>query len=150
MLRSHSHRLAAIAAVVFALGGCKPPPEPKPTKSPKQVGLEQEIDFLIAQLEEPSTGESGADPIYRLSRLGGKAVPKLLEALDARRENVRSGASIILTHIARQKYGHRGRFDFDAGAPLQDRRTGVEQFKSWWQKVSAPPEPSPKPEGSPK
>lgn len=136
----------ALAAGLITLAGCKPPPDDKPQKSEEQVGRERQIDFYIAQLEEPSTSRDGEMPLINLMRLGGLAVPKLIEALDARRENIRHGASTALAHIARQKYHYRGSFSYKANDVLARRRGGVEQFKAWWRSVSEP-ESSGEPKG---
>ncbi len=140
-------RMSALAALAAAICGCAKPQAAEPQKSPEQLRREQEIAFYITQLDDPERQLAHADtakhPLFKLIRMGADAVPQLIDALDARQENVRRGASLVLKHLARHNYAYQGTFTYEPDQARAVRRSGVEQFQAWWQQIQSPPEETP-------
>jgi hypothetical protein len=131
-----------IAALALGLIGAAcappPPPEPKP-KSEAQKRLERRVVSNIVAMGEVQTNMEMADSAMQdLMKIGGPAVPQLIDALNDDMHARRSGAYLVLSHIAHFDYNvpESEIVPYNADWP-EDRRMAAQQsFRIWWQQTA--------------
>ena len=136
-----------VAAIFWLAGGCRPPPATKPKKSPDEVMLETTIKFHISRLADPM----GADvALIKLMRIGDPAVPYLIDELDSKSWQIRTGSYQILEHIAYDRLRlSRPQFAYSADAPRKKRLEQIQEIKQWWKDRNAGTgAPAPAPDGA--
>ena len=127
--------LLLVLAAALPFSGCKGAQNIQPPKTPAQVHTEALVRFNLHRLRDIDSELPGA-AIMDLIGVGGPAMPMLIESLDDKSPEVRRGCILTIQHIAKQDYGYRGTFAYEADWTRRKRLAGQKRIAAWWRQAS--------------
>ena len=127
--------LLLVLAATLPFSGCKGAKDIQPPKTPAQVHTEALVRFNINRYRDVDSELPGA-AIMKLIRVGGPAMPLLIEGLDDKSPEVRRGCILTIQHIAKQDYGYQGAFSYKSDWTRRKRLAGQKRIAAWWRQAS--------------
>ena len=127
--------LLLVLAVALPLSGCIGAKDVQPPKTSAQIHTEALVRFNINRFRDVDSELPGA-AIMKLIRVGGPAMPLLIEGLDDKSPEVRRGCILTIRHIAKQDYGYQGTFAYEPDWTRRKRLSGQKRVAAWWRQAS--------------
>ena len=124
--------LLLLVMSTIVLPGCRKKEKEEPVSEVEEK-FKQDMKFLIGRLRDIDT----MDSINEILRIGGPAMPFLIDELDNESFNVRAGCINAINFIAEKHYGHKGEFEYTKeganaiAGPV--RKKQIEAIRAWWE-----------------
>ena len=127
--------LPLVLAAALQFSGCRGAKDIQPPKTPAQVRTEELVRFHLNRFRDIDSELPGA-AIMKLIRVGGPAMPMLIEGLVDMSPEVRRGCILTIQHIAKQDYGYEGTFAYEPDWRHSKRQAGQKRIDAWWRQAS--------------